>query len=80
MFAQRRKTGGNKGDVNEKEQIPRRNLYHITCNKCGEKGHYDGNNDCPTQARLKEDAEALRKMKQDKSSKRNLVEDTRKHW
>ena len=29
---------------------------------------YSGNNDCPTQARLKEDAEASRKTKQKKSS------------
>ena len=56
MFAQRGKTGDNEGDRKEKEQRPRRNLDHITCNDCGEKGHYDGNNDCPTQSRLKEDA------------------------
>ena len=43
-------------------------MDHINCNNCGEKGHYDRKNDCPTQARLKEDAEAFRKMKQDKSS------------
>ena len=53
MFAQRGKTGDNKGDGKEKEQIPRRNLDHITCNDCGEKVHYAGNNDFPTQARLK---------------------------
>ena len=43
-------------------------MDHSTCNDCGEKVHYAGNNDCPTQARLKEDAEAFRKMKQEKSS------------
>ena len=68
MFAQRGKTGDDKGDRKEKEQLPRKNLDHITCNNCGEKGHYDGNNDCPTQARLKEDAKAFRKMNQEKYS------------
>ena len=48
MFAQRWKNGDGEGDGKEKEQRPRRNLDHITCNKCGEKGHYAGNNDCPT--------------------------------
>ena len=43
-------------------------MDHITCNDCGEKGRYAGNNDCPTQARLKEDAEAFIKMKQEKDS------------
>ena len=68
MFAQRGKTGDNEGDRKEKEQRPRRNLDHITCNDCGEKGHCAGNNDRPNQARLKEYAEAFRKMKQEKSS------------
>ena len=71
MFAQRGITGDDEGDAKEKDQIPRRNLDHIICNNCGEKGYYDGNNDLPTQDRLKEDAEAFRKMKQ---------KDTRKHW
>ena len=71
MFAQRGKTGDDEGDGKEKEQRPRRNMYHITCNECGEKCHYAGNNDCPTQARLKEDAEAFRKMKQEKSSNKH---------
>ena len=35
MFAQRSKTGYDEGDEKEKEQRPRRNLDHITCNKCG---------------------------------------------
>ena len=68
MFAQRGKTGDNEGDGKEKEQRPRRNLDHITCNDCGLKCHYAGNNDFPTQSRLKEDVEAFRKMKQEKSS------------
>ena len=68
IFAQHGKTGDNKGDRKEKDQRPRRYLDHITCNDCGEKCHYAGNNDFPTQDRLKEDAEAFRKMKQDKSS------------
>ena len=63
MFAQRGKTGDNEGDGKEKEQRPMINLDHITCNDSVEKGHYAGNNDCPTQARLKEDAEAFRKIK-----------------
>ena len=53
MFAQRGKTGDDEGDRKEKEQRPRRNLDHITCNHWGEKCHYAGNNDCPTQARRK---------------------------
>ena len=57
MFVQRGKTGDDEGDGKQKDQIPRKNLDHIPCNNCGEKIHYDGNNDCPTQYRLKEDAE-----------------------
>ena len=72
MFAQRGKTGDDEGDGKKKEHRPRRNLEHITCNDCVEKVHYAGNNDFPTQARLKEDAEALRKMKQEKSSNKTL--------
>ena len=68
MFAQRGKTEDDKGNGKEKEQRPRINLDHITCNDYGEKSHYSGNNDYPTQDRLKEDAEAFRKMKQEKSS------------
>ena len=68
IFVQRGKTGDNKGNRKENEKIPRRNMDHITCNNFGEKGHYYGNIDCPTQANLKEDAEALWKMKQEKSS------------
>ena len=68
MFAQRGKTGDDEGNRKEKEQIPRRNLDHITCNDCGEKYHYDGNNEFQTESRLKEGADAFRKMKQEKSS------------
>ena len=60
MFVQGGKTGNDKGDGKEKEQRPKKNLDHITCNDYGEKGHYAGNNDCPTQSRIKEDAEAFR--------------------
>ena len=67
MFAQCGKIGHEEGNRKEKKQRPRRNLDHITCNDCGEKDHYAGNNDCPTQARIKEDAEAFRKTKQEKS-------------
>ena len=45
IFAQRGKTGDDKGNRKEKEQRPRRNLYHITCNYCGDKGHYYGNSE-----------------------------------
>ena len=45
MFAQRRKTGDDKGDRKEKEQRPRSNLDHITCNDCGGKCNYSGNSD-----------------------------------
>ena len=61
MFVKRGKTGDDEGDGKEKDQGPRRNLDHITCNNCGEKGHYAGNNYFPTQYRLKGDAEAFRK-------------------
>ena len=35
MFAQRRKNGYDEGNGKDKEQIPRINLDHITCNDCG---------------------------------------------
>ena len=44
------------------------NLDHIACNYYGEECHYAGNSDCPTQANTKEDAEAFRKIKQERSS------------
>ena len=43
MFAQQGNTGYNEGNKKEKEQRPRRNMDHITCNDCGETGHYSGN-------------------------------------
>ena len=64
MFAQRRKTGDDERDGKEKDQRPRRNLDHVTCNDCGEKCHYYGNSDFPNQANLKEDAEAFMNMNQ----------------
>ena len=63
MFAQCGKTGDNEGAGKEKKQIPRRNRDQINSNDCEEKGHYDDNSDCPTQDKLKEDAEASRKTK-----------------
>ena len=45
MFAQHGKNGDDEGNGKDKEQRPRRNLDHITCNNCGEKGHYAGNSD-----------------------------------
>ena len=68
MFAQHEKTGDNKGDGKEKEQRPRINMDHITFNDCGEKGNYAWKSDCTTQYKFKEDAEAFRKIKQEKSS------------
>ena len=57
MFVKPGKTGDNEGDGKEKEQRPRRNLDRINFNYCGVKGHYAGNNDCPTQVKLKEGVE-----------------------
>ena len=65
MFEQRGKTRDEEGDVKDKEQINRINLDHITGNDCEAKGQYAGKNECPTQTNLKEDAEALSKMKQE---------------
>ena len=63
MFVEHWKTGDNEGNGKEKENRPRRNLDHTTCNDCGEKGHYYGNSDFPIQTKLKEDSEALMKIK-----------------
>ena len=68
MFAQRGKTGDDEGNGKENYQRPRRNLYHITCSNCGEKGHYAGKSYCKTKSELKENAAAFRKMKQKKYS------------
>ena len=56
MFEQRGKTGDDEGDGKEKEKRSSRNMDNITCNDCGGKGNYYGNNDFPTQANLKEDS------------------------
>ena len=66
IFAQREKNGDNEGNRKEKEQIPRRNMDHITCNDCGYKVHYSVNSDGPTQTKLKEDAKAFIKIRQKK--------------
>ena len=42
MFAQSGETGDDEGET--KGDKTRRNLDHITCNYCGEKLHYTGNN------------------------------------
>ena len=72
MFAQYGKNGDGKGDRKEKKRRPRRNLDHITCNYCGEKGQYFGNSECSTQINLKEDVEEFRKKKQEKSANKPL--------
>ena len=43
MFAQSGKTGDGDGETKDDKQNPQINLDHITCNYCGEKGHYTGN-------------------------------------
>ena len=79
MFVQYRKTGENKGDEKDKEKITSRNLDHVTCNRCGEKGHYDGKGECSTQIKLKEDTEALKNTKQENIPTCPLVEYTKKY-
>ena len=69
-----------KGNRKYKEQRPRRNLDHITCNNCGEKGHYAGSSDCPTQSKLKQDAEAFRNIKQEKSPNKPPGGGNQKYW
>ena len=68
MFAQHSKNGDNEDNGKEKKQRPRINLDYTTCNECGERGHYSGNNDWPTQDSLKEDADAFIKTNKEKSS------------
>ena len=53
IFAQRGKTGDDNGETKYKKEKPLRNLEHITCNGCGEKVHYAGNNGCYTQKKSK---------------------------
>ena len=55
MFSQHGKTGDDEGETKENKQNHRRNLYHITCNYCGEKGHYAGKRIFPTYKELKQD-------------------------
>ena len=71
MFAQCGRNGDEEGDEKEKEVRPKINLDHITCNYCGEKGHYAGNSEFPTQTKFKEDVEAFRKTKQEKYSNKS---------
>ena len=65
VYAQRRKTGDDKGDKKKKNKRSRRNLDHITCNNCGEKVRYAWNSECSTEISLKEDVDAFIKMKQE---------------
>ena len=41
-------------------------MDHITCNECGQKGHYAGNSELSTQIKLKQDSEAFSRTKQGK--------------
>ena len=43
MFAQCGETVDDEGETKDDKQITQRNLDQITCNYCGEKGHYAGN-------------------------------------
>ena len=54
MFAQHGKNGDVEGDGKDKEQRPRRNMDQTICKDCGEKCHYAGNNECPTQSNINE--------------------------
>ena len=45
IFEKHGKTGYNEGNGKQEEYRPRRNMDHITCNDCGEKGRYTGNSD-----------------------------------
>ena len=51
----------------DKKQNPRKNLYPITCNDCGEKGHYYGKSEFSKQTKVKEGPEEFIKTKQGKS-------------
>ena len=66
MFAKSGKTGDEDDKTKYDKHPPKINLDHITCNDCGEKGHFAENIKGYTQTKLKEDAEAFRKMKQGK--------------
>ena len=64
MFAQIGVNGDGKGGGKKKEQRSRRNMDHVTCNNCGEKGHCSGNSKCSTHTNLTDFVDAFRKMKQ----------------
>ena len=55
-------------------------MDHITYNDYGEKGHYSGNSEYPTQTNIKEDAEAFRDMKQENLRTSPLVGETKNNW
>ena len=61
--------------VKQKKKVhfppPLRNLGHITWNGCGGKDHCIVNSKCSTQAKLKEDTEAFRNMKNVKDGNKN---------
>ena len=53
MFLKSGKTGDNKGDRNRRSIDPGEIWTKSLATTVEQKGHYDGNNDCPTQARIK---------------------------
>ena len=80
IFVQRGKTGYDEGDGKEKDQIPRRNLDHITCNDCGEKFIMLGT----MTSQLKPSSNRMQRYS-GRWIRRNfptspLVEETRNHW
>ena len=44
MITWRGKSEDNEGETKDEKQKPLRNIGHIICNGCGEKGHYAGTN------------------------------------
>ena len=44
---------------NQQPGSGRSDLSEVTCNDCGEKGHYQRSPACPEQKKLKEDAESI---------------------
>ena len=80
MFTQRKSTGDDESETKDENKKSQRNLVHITCNDCGIKGYYAGNIGYSSQAKLKEDAEAFRKMKRGNMETNSLmVEEETKH-
>ena len=59
MFAQSRRAYGFYSGSN-RDDDPARNIGHINCNDCGEKGHYSGIRYSSVQVQLRKDAEAYR--------------------